>query len=49
MSKRKNFQMDRRRIRRMEKRAAEAETSPARDKTIGRACRRGWGAGMVAE
>lgn len=49
MSKRKNFQMDRRRLRRMEKRATEAETAPARDKTIGRACRRGWGGGIAAE
>jgi hypothetical protein len=47
MSKRKNFQMGRRRLRRMEKQATEAEASPTRDKTIGRACRRGWGTGAV--
>lgn len=47
MSKRKNFQKGRRRLRRMEKQAGDG--APTRDKTLGRACRRGWGAGKVAE
>lgn len=47
MSKRKNYQLDRRRLRRMEKlRTEEAATS---DKMIGRACRRGWGAGAAID
>lgn len=45
-SKRKNFQADRRRIRHMEKR--RTEEAATHDKMIGRACRRGWGAGVVA-
>ena len=46
MSKRKNYQLDRRRLRRMETlRTEEAATS---DKMIGRACRRNWGTGAVA-
>lgn len=47
MSKRKNFQAARQRLRRIEKQVGE--DAPARDKTLGKACRRGWGAGKVAE
>lgn len=47
MSKRKNFQLGRRRLRRMEKlRTEEAATS---DKMLGRACRRGWGTGVAVD
>lgn len=44
MSKRANYTTYRRRIRRREK--AITECSPTKDKMAGRACRRGWGAGL---
>lgn len=48
MSKRKNFQMTRRRVRRQENRLVH-EDSATRDKTMGRACRRYYGTGSAAD
>lgn len=45
-AKRKNYQADRRKIRRAEKRNL-SDTAPTRDISIGRATRRRWGDGKA--
>lgn len=48
MSKRKNFQVDRRRLRRAEKQFDE-DSAPKTDKTLGKVSRRCWGGGKVSK